>query len=208
MNETLGKTELSDVLTSLKQLVVDDAEAESVGTEFNKRLVLSPSLRIADDPVVVGDAVGAKQSLQDKILRLEELISHTEGLSDPDNAGQDGYAAHPVSGLPWEKVVDAALSDFETPVVSHAIHGEEPNSDSDPTTEAEAGHDLDPEVDEEEKPSSYSLDPVMLKALISEIIREELRGSLGENITSNIRKLVRGEIEALLATSKKLKSAD
>ena len=97
MNETLGKTEVSDVLTSLKKSVVDDAKAESVGTEaqtdFNKRLVLSPSLRIADDPMVVGDAVGAKQSLQDKILRLEELISHKEGLSDSDNVGQDEYAS-------------------------------------------------------------------------------------------------------------------
>jgi hypothetical protein len=207
MNEPLGKTELSDVLTSLKQLVADDVEAESVGTEaqteFNKKLILSPSLRVADDTVAVDNAVGSKQSLQDKILRLEELISHTERLWDQDSAGQDEYAGRPVSGLPWEQVVDTALSDFDAPLVLHAINGEQTNCDRSPATEVEADYNLDPEADAEAKPMAHSLDPGMLRVLVSEIIREELRGSLGEKITSNIRKLVRGEIEAVLAASKK-----
>ena len=38
-------------------------------------------------------------------------------------------------------------------------------------------------------------DEVALRALVSEMIREELQGELGNRITRNVRKLVRQEIE-------------
>lgn len=40
-----------------------------------------------------------------------------------------------------------------------------------------------------------SIDPVMLRLLVSAIVREELQGSLGEKLTDRIRQLVRREIE-------------
>ncbi|NQZ74346.1 MAG: hypothetical protein HRT60_14925, partial [Dinoroseobacter sp.] len=36
--------------------------------------------------------------------------------------------------------------------------------------------------------------PEMLRDMVSEIVRRELQGSLGERITRNVRKLVRREI--------------
>ena len=39
-----------------------------------------------------------------------------------------------------------------------------------------------------------------LRDLISEIVRQELSGELGERITRNVRKLVRREIRQLLAS--------
>ncbi|MEM9855670.1 MAG: hypothetical protein AAF841_14670, partial [Pseudomonadota bacterium] len=44
-----------------------------------------------------------------------------------------------------------------------------------------------------------AIDPDMLRELVSEIVRKELQGELGERITRNVRKLVRREINRALA---------
>lgn len=46
----------------------------------------------------------------------------------------------------------------------------------------------------------HGLDEEALRKLISEIVREELMGSLGERITRNVRKLVRREIYRILSS--------
>ena len=38
------------------------------------------------------------------------------------------------------------------------------------------------------------IDEAMLYALVGDIVREELRGEMGEKLTHNIRKLVRAEL--------------
>lgn len=43
-------------------------------------------------------------------------------------------------------------------------------------------------------------DAAALRALIAEVVREELRGTLGEDVTRNLRKMVRREIYRVLAT--------
>ena len=45
-------------------------------------------------------------------------------------------------------------------------------------------------------------DEVALRALVARVVREELRGDLGQRITSNLRKLVRREIRMILAAEK------
>ena len=215
MNEPLGKTELSDILTSLKKLVADDPEAEASRKEeqhgFKKKLFLGPALRVADDQKIPREASGGAHSLQDKILRLEELISHAEGLWDPDNAGKGAYAGRSVSGLPWKKFVDTATSDFDLPMDLNAIYdegaisGPEPEvlveNDLAPDLETDARDDYtnNPETNVEETMLPLNLEK--LKQVVSEVLREDLRGPTGEKITSNIRRLVREEIEAILRSS-------
>lgn len=46
---------------------------------------------------------------------------------------------------------------------------------------------------------SVLLDETMLRELVSDIVRQELQGALGERITRNVRKLVRREIHRALA---------
>lgn len=48
-------------------------------------------------------------------------------------------------------------------------------------------------------PEDAVLDEDMLRDLVSEIVRQELQGALGERITRNVRKLVRREIQRALA---------
>ena len=40
----------------------------------------------------------------------------------------------------------------------------------------------------------------MLRDLVTEIIREELQGALGERITRNVRKMVRREIHRMVTS--------
>jgi hypothetical protein len=214
MKEALGKTEISDVLTSLKQLVAHGSPVETVGievqNEFKNILVLSPSLRIADNQGFLGDASAGVQSLQGKILRLEKLISHAEVSWDRYNADQEEYAAELGSGLRSEKVFDAEISDFDAPGVLHSMNrdyngsatGPEVDSQSFSTTYSEANttskSSLDLDVDTVEE--FQSVDPEILKQLVSKILLEELSGSLGEKITSNIRALIRAEVGAVIKT--------
>ena len=44
------------------------------------------------------------------------------------------------------------------------------------------------------------LDEQALRALVTEIVRQELQGALGERITRNVRKLVRREIQRVMTT--------
>ncbi|WP_299964304.1 hypothetical protein [uncultured Roseobacter sp.] len=44
------------------------------------------------------------------------------------------------------------------------------------------------------------IDEAALRDLVAEIVREELRGHLGDRITLNVRKLVRQEIRRMMAT--------
>ena len=44
------------------------------------------------------------------------------------------------------------------------------------------------------------IDETALRDMVSDIVREELQGELGERITRNVRKLVRREIHRALAT--------
>lgn len=56
---------------------------------------------------------------------------------------------------------------------------------------AESGLDLDSEL----------IDEAALQDLVSDIVRKELQGALGERITRNVRKLVRREIQRALAAN-------
>ena len=42
------------------------------------------------------------------------------------------------------------------------------------------------------------IDEAVLRDMVAQLVREELRGSLGERITQNVRKLVRREIQRAL----------
>ena len=56
-----------------------------------------------------------------------------------------------------------------------------------------------PELEDFDAGDSVELDEAMLRELVSDIVRQELQGALGERITRNVRKLVRREIHRALA---------
>ena len=64
----------------------------------------------------------------------------------------------------------------------------------------EADDDYDDDLDGLLDAGAVTLDDEALRALVSEIVREELTGPMGERITRNVRKLVRREIYRILSS--------
>jgi len=67
--------------------------------------------------------------------------------------------------------------------------------------EVEADAAIDPEaLGPLDALAGAAIDEEALRAIVAEIVRQELQGSLGERITRNVRKLVRREIQRALAS--------
>ena len=67
--------------------------------------------------------------------------------------------------------------------------------------EAEAEVVASLQADERVFPPEATFDETMLRDLVRDLIREELQGALGERITRNVRKLVRSELNRVLAVT-------
>jgi hypothetical protein len=109
-------------------------------------------------------------SLEDKISRLESLIGAGQGAPETGTA-----FFHRSATLDWE---DAA-----------------PRQAVQDSAAAPADH-----LQQEVPTAPLSLDDAVLRDLVAGIIREELKGVLGERITRNVRKLVRREINRMLVS--------
>ena len=128
-------------------------------------------------------------SLGDKIAALETLIARGQQEFEPDEAGESDSAAIEEPVVEWDDV-EEQLPEFES---EHAKAPEVLEADSETLPEfVAAPRDLDVEEDS-------VLDENALRELVSDIVREELQGVLGQRITRNVRKLVRREIQRALS---------
>ena len=174
-------TDLTDVLASLKSIVADEGKSlkEVAVSKGNEMLILASSLRVADS--FSEDESQRKEKLEAKSSRLEEKSTDTDYPWEPGAAVQDDYDENLVTGVLLEEV-------------AHSI-----NKDTSLDNKGEADDRVE-QYSEEASFSQLSIDYEALKPMVADIIRKELRGVLGEKITSNIRSLVRREIE--LVTNK------
>lgn len=106
----------------------------------------------------------------------------------------------------------SSTSDVETATVEDPVQSlEPPSQDMDaaaPAMEAEPTAEADEARIEAEAANAdifatdeMVLDEETLRELVTDIVRQELQGALGERITRNVRKLVRREIHRALAAS-------
>jgi len=119
------------------------------------------------------------------------LVSDT--LKEPDyDAPQDGSTGWSdttaSSAEPEERIVDSPFAAWVT-----AADAAVEDTTDEPTTASQ--HD-----DAAPFGADEYLDEEMLRDLVSEIVRSELQGALGERITRNVRKLVRREIHRALTS--------
>jgi len=158
-------------------------------------------------------ADGAEARIPDRadlaatIAELEASISTDDSEYEPDGSEV------PVGTIAWpgpstrrfEDAEDAQLEDStqDADAAGDEI-GEAPEltiddalSDSDmQTADAYADDDLDDLLDV----GGLEIDEAALRAMIGQVVREELTGPLGERITRNVRKLVRREIYRILSS--------
>ena len=118
-------------------------------------------------------------SLSAKIAALETVIGKTDEQWEPDDTGKSDYSGTEAPAMDWE-AEPAEAEVEETTTAEH--NADEAEAE---TLLGQAGDDI--------------LDEETLRDLVSDIVREELQGALGERITRNVRKLVRREIHRALA---------
>ncbi len=144
-------------------------------------------------------------SLSSKIEALEAAIAHTQDQWEPDGESDDAYSGTRMRAMEWG--AGAALVDSETATIDEGAAAVDPElveepvgSDSPAVFIRDRGGDTE-QLHQEREPIEKlgALDDEQLRALVSEIVREELQGALGERITRNVRKMVRREIYRALA---------
>ena len=219
MPDPVKNAEIEDVLSSIRRLVADDAPAPmeppaAPKAEGAEKLVLTPALRIQPQESKVDEPAKAdaaptddweEVTLEDRIAELEAAVASSDEEYEPD--GSEVEASAPAMDL-------SAFEDdtFELSP-EHAV-APEPEAEAVAEPEvAEMGDDPVEEAEEEpaeatseasednvfEDDLSEVFDEEMLRDLVSEFVRKELQGELGERITRNVRKLVRREINRALA---------
>lgn len=114
---------------------------------------------------------------------IEEPEAESVGEIDEDSVAPDS------SSEPEE------MSDLE------ALEAVAQSIDAETTAYVEASVEeaIAPELEAFDQDDTVMLDEAMLRELVSDIVRQELQGALGERITRNVRKLVRREIHRALA---------
>ena len=174
----------------------------------------APAPEIRDDAEADSEDATPEEpfTIKDKIAALEALISGTDSEFEPDGAEQGGNAARRLQSLPWEDsspshsgLQTGALPDPEIASQAAAFHDtatafEREHTEAVETAQAELSTNASETLLENEEIASV-VDEEALRDMVSEIVRQELRGPLGERITRNVRKLVRREIYRALAAN-------
>ena len=169
----------------------------------------------------LGDALVGAAALSKKIEALETAIGKIPDAWEPDEAGTDEYSGTQSPSMAWEEEVEldatgSPLGSNDAAKLKDAAQLEsepeiEPLSESAGHDAQDARHQIDNKDDtlQDAVTSSVSgalslggdeqlIDEETLRDLVSDIVREELQGALGERITRNVRKLVRREIHRAL----------
>jgi len=171
-SETSEAVEMADVLELEEE--ADEAVAEAAPTSE------------AD--------VWEEVSLEDRIAELEAAVSDCEDDWEPDGSEVKQRAV---------SFEDLEAEERAAPVEEAKAAPAEDEVAATPEPQVEEAAVASGEEDSEESlfdDESDVLDEEMLRQLVSDIVREELQGALGERITRNVRKLVRREINRALAS--------
>lgn len=92
--------------------------------------------------------------------------------------------------------LEARISRLQAALASEADTASTDNSETDESSIER------PDEDPLSDPAAPAVDGDALRRMVAEVVREELRGALGERITRNVRKLVQREIMRAVATRK------
>ncbi|WP_373636545.1 hypothetical protein [Yoonia sp. BS5-3] len=176
------------ILTQACRVDDEDAPAEYISVEEGDSTP-SEEPELASNVLRLNAAVQPeRKTLEAKIAELEAAVTAQPEDWEPDEG--EAFASDA-----W------AASAFQTPAVDSPTPAHEPTQ-----SRAEMVAQLAREVEEaigigQPKPApSPEMDMQAMRAMVVQIIREELAGELGEKITRNVRKLVRREINRVLAS--------
>lgn len=210
MSNMARTDEIDDLVSSVRNFVSHKDTHKQIQAGAADRLVLTPELRIDDNYDVETPSIVNVTPLAD-----ERNVLHLGAAKRDDRAGLEATIAEleaavtaqyddwePDEGESFEQSAWAA-SAFQTPQGDSDSHDEfileykhldtyhvpEPRTAPVDLKEAEIAAAV-----------SSGFDQEALRALVVEIVHDELGGELGERITRNVRKLVRREINRVLTS--------
>ena len=183
----------------------EDATANDTVVPLNRERRASRVEARTDETEDESIVVAPKVHTPTAFLKIERPAEPT-----PDIA-PEAAEAQPAHSTPEIEVVEPVVA--ETPTFRRSYR-----EVYDPVAEATAdaaeaapdrgdiyGDELAPDPDEpgtalaEAAAPAALIDPEMLRSMVSQMIRDELQGEMGERITRNVRKLVRREINRVLS---------
>lgn len=159
--------------------------------------------------------------LSEKVAALETAIGNISEQWEPDSPGDGDYSGTEPPAMAWEDDVEAEAAPQEPSFGpddlprSRGQKGEPEAAAPDLAEQVRRFADSGPRTPETARPAAQPtataepatedgtaalggedqfLDEEALRDLVTEIVRAELQGALGERITRNVRKLVRREI--------------
>lgn len=149
-----------------------------------------------------------------EVVPNTEPAAEVEVVADPDEDIGDADLVEELTELldempdePEPAVEEAVVVDIET----HTAEAEETVLAADEASDAELAVEADPDLAEVHELSAPAhadvwdadddllVDEELLRQVVSDIVREELQGRLGERITRNVRRMVRQEIERAMS---------
>lgn len=192
----------------------DEEHAQEIEAEEQSEEI-SAAAPEHDEPQDIAEAAQEDEpkSIEAKIAALEALIGRSDGEFEPDGAEVGGRAARAANALPWEDSNERRVAHQPDQSVPNPDEASQSAQFSEEAIAFQRAHaeavtsaqeELDANVAEtllESEDVGAVLDEDALRDMVSEIVRQELQGPLGERITRNVRKLVRREIYRALAAN-------
>jgi hypothetical protein len=166
---------------------LDEAEALYFETEAD----IEPEADAQSEPVVPdANLLTANVPLTAKIAAMGAAIGKSRQDWEPDGDEVNDLAATHAPAMAWEDDTefDAKGAPLRADLVTDSPDVDAPEHEPEAKTPLAAALGGDDQLMDEEA----------LRDLVSEIVRSELQGALGERITRNVRKLVRREIHRAL----------
>lgn len=205
------------VAEAAPELAVAETVGEILAMEVERFALSVASARPAADALFAGyEVVGPVEV--DQAAEVDQMAEELADLPEPDlmetiepvSEPEDAAAAVAVileADMEVEDVVETAdasvaedvateLEPDETPQVMERVSPQILRAEAIRSPRLQVAEDEDPLFDAIAVPE---FDEEALRIMVAQLIREELRGVLGERITHNVRKLVRREIQRALA---------
>ncbi|HKL69191.1 hypothetical protein [Salibaculum sp.] len=183
----------------------DGSETDSAVSETAQH-----EMTVAEQPAET--PVGDSATPENRRSALEATIAELEASVGGEGFEPDGSeAANMAATLAWPRSrrsrinfgAEAARTVQDAPEEVVSAAEDDPSNEDTTAEDLARGTGPDDPYDasyDEELSGLEALDAAALRALVAEIVREELQGALGERITRNVRKLVRREIYRILSS--------
>jgi hypothetical protein len=205
MSERMSNADIEDVLSSIRRLVSDDLRpgpvpaAPPAARAAVPRLVLTSALRVPPDPVPQDHAgpTGARDTLSDRLAELEVLMAGQAPQFEDDAAPAPDILPARAALAPAASA-GQALPDPDPPAAGPEAPFIDADADAAPPAAQDRPDPEPPDPPETDPDSAMLQHEAVLRALIRDVLREELQGVMGERVTRNLRKLVRAEIARAL----------